>query len=225
MRRSAPCLLVGLFSGSAWGATLSVDSSGSTAYLTIGSAIAAASSGDTIEVAAGTYTEAIDYGGKDLDIVGVSGASSTTLDAGGTSDFAVTLRNGETKNASLDGFTVQNAGKQGVYLHSTGLTITDVIFDELGTAGDSGGAIQATSGTVVIDDLRGRRRDPRWQLVPHRRGRGPALERHRLRQHGVVEWWWPGGERGRVHRCGLHYPVGKLRHRLLWLRGCAVRRQ
>jgi len=142
---------MGVMSGPAWGATLSVDSSSGTAYQTISAAIRAASSGDTIEVAAGTYTEAIDYGGKDLEIVGASGPASTILDAGGSSAFAIVLSSGESKNATLEGFTVRNAGQQGAYVYSSGISFTDVIFEDLGAEGDSGGAIQATWGTVEID--------------------------------------------------------------------------
>ena len=55
-------------------ATLNVGS-GAT-YSSIGSAVAAASDGDTIQVAAGTYAESVDLAGKDLEIVG---AGSTTI--------------------------------------------------------------------------------------------------------------------------------------------------
>ena len=87
-----------LLATTALAATLTVDPADSTAYATIQSAVTAASSGDTIEIAAGTYTECVDTGGKDLDLTGTSGSRATTLTGGSscTSTPTLTVDNGET---------------------------------------------------------------------------------------------------------------------------------
>ena len=91
--RNAPKLMMTLFSAlllsnAAHAATLTVGPSGT--YADISSAVSAAASGDTIEVAPGTYTENIDLSGKDLDIVATSGPAVTTISPA-TSGFAVVV--------------------------------------------------------------------------------------------------------------------------------------
>lgn len=132
-------------------ATLTVDPSGGADHVTIGAAVAVASDGDTIEVAAGTYTEAIDFDGKDIEIVGTSGAASTVLDAGGASSYAVIANSGESVLATLEGFTIRNSGQQGAYVGSSGLSLVNVIFEDLGSSSDSGGAIQSWYGRLALD--------------------------------------------------------------------------
>ena len=73
---------VGALQSTASAATLAVDPSSSAAYATIQDAIDAASTGDTITVVAGTYTECLDPGGLDLTITG-DGSSTTILDGNG----------------------------------------------------------------------------------------------------------------------------------------------
>ena len=58
--------LVGVVSAATW----TVDDSGGADYTTIQAAISAASSGDTINVAAGTYVEKLNLLGKSLTIIG-----------------------------------------------------------------------------------------------------------------------------------------------------------
>ena len=87
-------------------ATLTVDPSTTGAYNTITAAIAAATTGDEIEVAAGTYTECVNTNGKSLTISGMSGSAATTIDASGTCGNAVTAEGGET--LTLSGFTIEN---------------------------------------------------------------------------------------------------------------------
>lgn len=50
------CMLVIAYGSSARGATITVDDSGGADYTSIGEALAAAASGDTVLVADGTYT-------------------------------------------------------------------------------------------------------------------------------------------------------------------------
>ena len=76
-------------------------------FPSISSAIAAAQDGDLVLVQPGTYFETIDFGGKDIVILGVSGPEVTILDAQG-SDTVVRFESGETSSAKLEGFTVRN---------------------------------------------------------------------------------------------------------------------
>ena len=87
-------------------------------YATIQSAVNAAANGDTVLVAAGTYSgdgnRDIDFGGKSLTVTSSAGAASTIIDCGGQNTGNVSgnhrgfyLHRGET-NAVISGFTVKN---------------------------------------------------------------------------------------------------------------------
>lgn len=73
----------------------------------IQSAIIAASSGDTVIVAAGTYHENVSFMGKDIRVVGSDGAASTVID-GNMTGPVVRFTGGETNHAVLEGFTLTN---------------------------------------------------------------------------------------------------------------------
>lgn len=77
------------------------------AYASIQAAINAAAAGDTVLVAAGTYTERLDFQGKAITLASVAGPSSTIIDAGGLGPV-VTFQRGETRAAILSGFTLTN---------------------------------------------------------------------------------------------------------------------
>jgi predicted outer membrane repeat protein len=55
----------------------------------------------------GTYTEAIDFGGRDIEVWGVDGAEETIIDASGLGAPAVSFQGSEGPLAVLRGFTVQ----------------------------------------------------------------------------------------------------------------------
>jgi hypothetical protein len=60
---------------------------------------------DCVYVYAGTYTEDIDFNGKDILVLGVDGSDSTTIE--GTGDTStVTFASGEDEDAELSGFTI-----------------------------------------------------------------------------------------------------------------------
>lgn len=92
---------------SAWSATLTVGGSGS--YSTISDAIANASSGDLIEVSAGTYSETIRVQDTSLEITGVDGSDSTIISSG--SDPALVI--GNSASFSISGFTLKSSGDRG----------------------------------------------------------------------------------------------------------------
>lgn len=136
--------------GSARAATLQVDAAGGADYSTIQAAVAAASAGDTVQVAPGTYTGSVDLGGKGLAIVATGGSSATTLDATGSST-AFVLQRGE-QDVQISGFTVLNDGGRGVYASRAGLTLADMAFQGLGDASLNGGSIYASASDLVIED-------------------------------------------------------------------------
>jgi len=76
---------------------------------TIQSAINVATNGDKVLVAPGTYKENINFLGKNIAVVSSAGASKTIID-GGQLDTVVRFVSGESRQAILSGFTVQNAG-------------------------------------------------------------------------------------------------------------------
>ena len=74
---------------------------------TIQDAIHVAENGNTILVSPGIYRENIDFLGKDIKVHGVDGPIKTIID-GDRAGSSVTLANGETEEAVLDGFTIRN---------------------------------------------------------------------------------------------------------------------
>ncbi len=90
-------------------ATLTVDVGGGADFTTIGDAIGAASPGDTIEVAAGTYTENVVIDVEDLSVEGDDGAMIVALDSGSP---VVEITADEVE---LEGFDI-SGGSDGVVL-------------------------------------------------------------------------------------------------------------
>jgi len=147
---ASACFLGGL-GGAAAAAVLRVPSQ----YATIQAAIAAASEGDVVVVAPGTYNEAIDFVGKAITVASAKGPSMTTL-TGPTSSSLVTFRNGEGAASVLDGFTLrEGTGTSfghipyggGVVCEGTSPTLIGNRFVENRTAG-AGGAIHCRSGAA-----------------------------------------------------------------------------
>ena len=78
-------------------------------YSTIQAAInAAATSGWTIEVAPGTYNEAIDFKGKAITVKATGARASTIIDGTGLTTSVVRAVTGETSATVLQGFTIRN---------------------------------------------------------------------------------------------------------------------
>jgi parallel beta-helix repeat protein len=109
-----------------------------TYYDTIQAALDDADTGDTIEVSPGTYYENINFLGKNItlrstDTDDPSVVESTIIDGGGKNGSVVTFASGETAQAVLCGFTIQNGnafGGAGIWVDDyssptiTGNTIT-----------------------------------------------------------------------------------------------------
>ena len=149
MTRRIAAFLALLAPSLASAATITVDAAGGADYTSIQDAIDAASSGDAITVAAGTYEEAISFDGKLVQITG-AGAEDTIIDAGGMSTFAVAFTSGETSSAALEGFTIRNTGKQGMRIKDASPMLSDLIFEELGAEGTQGGAVRTTGGSPTF---------------------------------------------------------------------------
>jgi hypothetical protein len=103
-------------------ATVCVNPTGASGcQTTIGAAVAAASSGDTIQVAAGTYKELVTIN-KTLSLIG-AGSASTIIDATGLAnginvDGSAAAPKSGVSGVVVSGFTVENANFQGVIIQN-----------------------------------------------------------------------------------------------------------
>jgi MYXO-CTERM domain-containing protein len=120
-------------------------------YATIADAIAAASNGDTVVVANGTYT---DPGDMNLDvtvpvtIASANGATSTTVDLTGGNYFAITKA-----SVTIQGFTFENGSGSAVLIGESGATLAVAGCDfEANVNSVAGGpsAIDIVSGTLAL---------------------------------------------------------------------------
>ncbi|MCH7839571.1 MAG: hypothetical protein IID38_04980, partial [Planctomycetes bacterium] len=95
-------------------ATLNVPSA---QYPTIQDGINAASNGDEVIVAPGTYNETINFDGKAIILRSSNGADVTTIDGAGLNTSVVTCSSGEGPDTVLQGFTI--TGGMGVIMPSS----------------------------------------------------------------------------------------------------------
>ena len=120
-------------------------------FVTIQAAINASVNGDTVLIADGTYTGPgnvdIDFGGKNLMVTSVNGATSTIIDCQGSSSInhrGFYIRSGET-NAFISGLTIENGYESGnmaggIAVFDSTATIDDCIITH-NDASDGGGGI------------------------------------------------------------------------------------
>ena len=130
-------------------ATLSVSSTGT--YTKIQDAINGSSSGDTITVAAGTYTECLNTGGKNLTIQGAG--STTRLTSTSCSTGILRIVGGET--VSFSGFRIENSGAVAISISSSFASFDNISVENSGGKATSlpykyGGGLYATGSYVDI---------------------------------------------------------------------------
>jgi hypothetical protein len=129
---------------------------GGDCYATIQAAVTAASDGDTITVAAGTYFEHVSIT-KALTLLG-AGAGTTIID-GGDTDVAVHMNTPASSTTTITGFTIQHGhawdtGGGVLSVGGGGVTLTnDVIADNRAAYGNAGlahaGGIHSTGPMVI----------------------------------------------------------------------------
>ena len=131
-------------------ATLLVPSS----YATIQAALDSAVSGDTVSVAPGIYYEHnLSFNGKDIHLLGQAGASITTVD-GGQAGPVFVFNGAETRNAVIEGFTIQNGvgdyvNGGGIYIVNASPTIkrNTIKNNQAVVVGAGGGGIKVSTGS------------------------------------------------------------------------------
>lgn len=123
---------------------------------TIQAGINAASIGDTLLVAPGTYYENINFKGKAITVTSSNGPSVTVIDGSGVSSV-VTFSSNETSNSVLSGFTLQNGNAYGtpnqegggIAIETASPTIkNNIVQNNLGVY--AGGGIAVNSGSPLI---------------------------------------------------------------------------
>lgn len=123
-----------------------------------------AQSGDTICFGPGVWAVNLDFGGKDLVVVGLDGAEATTLD-GGQAGPVVTFSGGETAAAELRGFTLLGGAAQtdadgltqggGVLILDASPTLSELTIRENTCAGQvcAGAGVAVTGGAPTLRDV------------------------------------------------------------------------
>jgi parallel beta-helix repeat protein len=124
---AAGAVLIAGNSQSAAAATLCVNPGKSGCFPTIGKAVAAASAGDTIQVAPGTYVEGDIVIGIRLSLIGANSAN-TIINASGKGNgvYIDGLDHAGLSEVVVTGFTVQNAKFEGILVtNASSVTISD----------------------------------------------------------------------------------------------------
>jgi parallel beta-helix repeat protein len=122
---------------------------------TIQGAMYMASNGDTILVAAGTYSEHFSYLGKNILLKSEDGPEATIIQAANANRPIVRFQSGEPRTATLEGFTVREAyDSSAVVVIGSGATLKGNIFinntSEMSHVHENGGGIYAADGDTLV---------------------------------------------------------------------------
>ncbi len=139
--------LVSTASATTW--TVRADGSGD--FSTIPAAISAAVNGDRIEVEAGDWAGPINFGGKNIEVVGTAGSDNTFLSGGGAA-AVVRFETAEAPLAKLQGFTLQDAD-HGLWIDGASPSFADLIVAGFGDVGGTGGGATILDGRPVFEDV------------------------------------------------------------------------
>ena len=144
------------------GRTIYVANDGSADHGTIQAAIDAASNGDTVLVAPGTYTgdgnRDIDFGGKAITVRSEAGPRACIIDAQGSTNAShrgFYFHRGEQGDSILDGFTITGGcqpyvGGGGVYCSGSSPTIRNCVI--VGNAAGGGGGLTLGDSNAVVSN-------------------------------------------------------------------------
>jgi len=124
----------------AWARTWNVFANTSGDAPTVQAGIDSAASGDTVLVYPGTYPEWITFRGKNIVVQSVSGPQQTILDGTGFNRQVVTFSSGETRAATLKGFTVTH-GKGGIWIINAEPSVIGNVVTENQFPQDGGGIL------------------------------------------------------------------------------------
>jgi hypothetical protein len=119
-------------------------------------AIDAAVNGNTIEVAPGTYNEAINFKGKAVRLYSSGGPEVTTIDGTGLNTSVVTCERSEGPDTVLEGFTITGGNAEngaGMFNNGSSPTVTNCTFsgNTGGVYGVGGGMCNNNSSPTVTN--------------------------------------------------------------------------
>ncbi|MGB2829103.1 MAG: choice-of-anchor D domain-containing protein [Phycisphaerae bacterium] len=139
-------------------------------FSTVQRAIRAATNGDTVQVAEGTYIENVNFLGKAITVRSVNPdapavVAATVLD-GNHSGSVVTFNHGEGPDSVLKGFTIRNGSGTdycgaGVHCHGSSPTVEKNVITG-NTALAHGGGVYSFGGSPTIRDNRVEGNEARW---------------------------------------------------------------
>ncbi len=138
--------MTSLLAAAASAATLVVAADGGGDFSDLSIALAAAGSGDTLLIGAGSWVGPFDTAGKDLTL---SGEGADTRLEGVSGSAVLTVSGGA---VMLEGVRVVHEDGVGIDVDQASLTLVDVSFG-IEAPGATGGALQADSATLVLDTV------------------------------------------------------------------------